>query len=115
MSIAGRIGKKAVLIPSGDLRVVAVSRAGAALEAQYFLDLPTETMIGLRVPRAVVLDQGHDEQALDVLSMAVVLKPVDLQVCGAHRAVSTRRAHGVPFSAKSAPSRPRLDGQSRVA
>lgn len=33
--------------------------------------------IGLRVPRAVVLDQGHDEQALDVLSMPVVLKPAD--------------------------------------
>ncbi len=33
--------------------------------------------IGLRVPRAVVLDEGHDEQALDVLSMPVVLKPVD--------------------------------------
>jgi predicted ATP-grasp superfamily ATP-dependent carboligase len=96
LSIAGRIVKKAVLILSGDLQVVAVSRAGAALEAQYFLDLPTETMvdvpggkakfqayaeeIGLRVPRAVVLDQGHDEQALDVLSTAAVLKPVDLQV-----------------------------------
>jgi D-aspartate ligase len=63
------------------------------LEAHYFLALPTETMvdvlmdkakfqayaeeIGLRVPRAVVLDQGHDERALDVLSMPVVLKPVD--------------------------------------
>jgi carbamoylphosphate synthase large subunit len=33
--------------------------------------------IGLRVPRAVVLDQGNDEQALDVLSMPVVLKPAD--------------------------------------
>lgn len=33
--------------------------------------------IGLRVPRAVVLDEGHDERALDVLSMPVVLTPVD--------------------------------------
>ena len=33
--------------------------------------------IGLRVPRAVVLDRGHDEQALDALSMPVVLKPAD--------------------------------------
>jgi predicted ATP-grasp superfamily ATP-dependent carboligase len=93
LSIAGRIGEKAVLILSSDLQVVAVSRARAAFEAHYFLALPTETMvdvlsdkakfqayaeaIGLRVPRAVVLDQGHDEQALDVLSMPVVLKPAD--------------------------------------
>jgi D-aspartate ligase len=93
LSIAGRIGEKAVLILSSDLHVVAVSRARAALEAHYFVALPTETMvdvladkakfqvyaeeIGLRVPRAVVLDQGHDEQALDVLSMPVVLKPAD--------------------------------------
>jgi D-aspartate ligase len=93
LSITGRIGEKAVLILSSDLQVIAVSRARAALEAHYFLALPTETMvdvlidkakfqayaeeIGLRVPRAVVLDQGHDEQALDVLSMPVVLKPVD--------------------------------------
>jgi D-aspartate ligase len=93
LSIAGRIGEKAALILSSDLQVVAVSRARAALEAHYFMVLPTETMvevlvdkakfqayaeqIGLRVPRAVVLDQGHDEQALDVLSMPVVLKPSD--------------------------------------
>jgi D-aspartate ligase len=93
LSIAGRIGEKAVLILSSDLQVVAVSRARAALEAHYFLALPTETMvdvlvdkakfqayaeeIGLRVPRAVVLDRGHDEQALDALSMPVVLKPAD--------------------------------------
>ena len=73
--------------------VVAVSGARAALEAHYFLALPTETMVDvlmdkakfqayaeeirLRVPRAVVLEEGHDEQALDVLSMPVVLKPVD--------------------------------------
>ena len=91
LSIAGRIGEKAVLILSSDPQVAAVSRARAAFEAHYFLALPTETMvdvlvdkakfqpfaeeIGLRVPRAVVLDQGHDEQALDVLSMPVVLKP----------------------------------------
>ena len=93
LSIAGWIGEKAVLILSSDLQVLAVSRTRAALEAHYFLALPTETMvdvlmdkakfqayaeeIGLRVPRAVVLDEGHDEQALDVLSMPVVLKPVD--------------------------------------
>jgi len=91
LSIAGRIGEKAVLILSSDLQVAAVSRARAALDAHYFLALPTETMvdvlvdkakfqpyaeeIGLRVPRAVVLDQGHDDQALDVLSMPVILKP----------------------------------------
>jgi D-aspartate ligase len=93
LSIAGRIGEKAVLILSSDLHVVAVSRARAALDAHYFVALPTETMVdvladkaefqvyaeevGLRVPRAVVLDRGHDEQALDVLSMPVVLKPAD--------------------------------------
>jgi D-aspartate ligase len=93
LSIAGRIGEKAVLILSSDLQVVAVSRARAALEAHYFVALPTEAMvdvlvdkasfqayaeeIGLRVPRAVVLDQSHDEQALDVLSMPVVVKPAD--------------------------------------
>jgi D-aspartate ligase len=93
LSIAGRIGEKAVLILSSDLQVVAVSLARATLEAHYFLALPTETMvdvlldkarfqayaeeIGLRVPCAVVLDHGHDEQALDVLSMPVVLKPAD--------------------------------------
>jgi D-aspartate ligase len=93
LSIAGRIGEKAVLILSSDLQVVAVSGARAALEAHYFLALPTETMvdvlmdkakfqayaeeIGLPVPRAVVLDEGSDEQALDVLSMPVVVKPAD--------------------------------------
>ena len=93
LSIAGRIGEKAVLILSSDLQALAVSRARAALEAHYFLALPTETIvdvlmdkakfqayaeeIGLPVPRAVVLDEGHDERALDVLSMPVVVKPVD--------------------------------------
>jgi D-aspartate ligase len=98
LSIAGRIGEKAVLMLSSDLQVAAVSRARAALEAHYFLALPTETMvdvlvdkakfqpyaeeIGLRVPRAVVLDQGHDDQALDVLSMPVVLKPAGKALAG---------------------------------
>ncbi|MGO9745004.1 MAG: hypothetical protein ACLPPT_02195 [Mycobacterium sp.] len=49
--------------------------------------------IGLRVPRAVVFDQGHDEQALDDLSMPVVLKPADkaLVLAGVGRAGDTRR------------------------
>jgi D-aspartate ligase len=101
LSIAGRIGEKAVLILTGDLQVVAVSGARAALEAHYFLALPTETMvdvlmdkaqfqayaeeIGLPVPRAVVLDEGHDEQALDVLSMPVVVKPADHELAPAER------------------------------
>ena len=101
LSIAGRIGEKAVLILSSDLQVVAVSRARAALEAHYFLGLPTETMvdvlmdkakfqpyaeeIGLPVPRAVMLDEGHDEQALDALSMPVVVKPADHELAPAER------------------------------
>jgi predicted ATP-grasp superfamily ATP-dependent carboligase len=101
LSIAGRIGEKAVLILSSDVQVLAVSRARAALEAHYFLALPTETMvdvlmdkakfqayaeeIGLRVPRAVVLEEGHDEQALDVLSMPVVVKPADHELAPAER------------------------------
>jgi D-aspartate ligase len=101
LSIAGRIGEKAVLILTGDLQVVAVSGARAALEAHYFLALPTETMvdvlmdkaqfqayaeeIGLPVPRAVVLDEGHDEHALDVLSMPVVVKPADHELAPAER------------------------------
>jgi D-aspartate ligase len=101
LSIAGRIGEKAVLILSSDLQVVAVSGARAALEAHYFLALPTETMvdvlmdkakfqayaeeIGLPMPRAVVLDEGHDEQALDVLSMPVVVKPADHERAPAER------------------------------
>jgi D-aspartate ligase len=101
LSIAGRIGEKAVLILSSDLQVVAVSGARAALEAHYFLALPTETMvdvlmdkakfqayaeeIGLPVPRAVVLDEGADEQALDVLSMPVVVKPADHELAPAER------------------------------
>jgi D-aspartate ligase len=101
LSIAGRIGEKAVLILSSDLQVVAVSGARAALEAHYFLALPTETMvdvlmdkakfqayaeeIGLPVPRAVVLDEGADEQALDVLSMPVVVKPADHGLAPAER------------------------------
>ena len=106
LSIAGQIGEKAVLILSSDLHVLAVSRARAALEAHFFLVLPTETMvdvlmdkakfqtyaeeIGLRVPRAVVLDEGHDEQALDILSMPVVLKPVDRALVLAGVARTTR-------------------------
>ena len=101
LSIAGRIGEKAVLILSSDVQVLAVSQARAALEAHYFLALPTKTMvdvlmdkakfqayaeeIGLRVPRAVVLEEGHDEQALDVLSMPVVVKPADHQLAPAER------------------------------
>jgi D-aspartate ligase len=101
LSIAGRIGEKAVLILSSDVQVVAVSGARAALEAHYFLALPTETMvdvlidktkfqayaeeIGLPVPRAVVLDEGADEQALDVLSMPVVVKPADHELAPAER------------------------------
>ena len=101
LSVAGRIGEKAVLILSGDVQVLAVARARAALEAHYFLALPTETMvdvlmdkakfqayaeeIGLRVPRAVVLEEGHDEQALDVLSMPVVVKPADHELAPAER------------------------------
>ncbi|HTX93559.1 MAG TPA: hypothetical protein VME67_01205 [Mycobacterium sp.] len=93
LSISGQIGEKAVLILSSDPQVVAVSRARADLEAHYFVALPTETMvdvlvdkakfqayaeeIGLRVPRAVVLDRDHAEEALDVLSMPVVVKPAD--------------------------------------
>lgn len=91
LSIAGRIGEKAVLILSSDLQVAAVSSARAALEPHYFLALPAEPMvdtlidkakfqafaeeIGLRVPRAVVLDGNDDERALDALSMPVVVKP----------------------------------------
>jgi D-aspartate ligase len=125
LSIAGRIGEKAVLILSSDLQVLAVSRARAALEAHYFLALPTETMvdvlmdkakfqayadeIGLRVPRAVVLDQGHDERALDVLSMPVVLKPVDraLVVGGVERttrADTVAEARAVARRMRRAPS-----------
>ncbi len=105
LSIAGRIGEKAVLILSSDLQVVAVSGARAALEAHYFLALPTETMvdvlmdkakfqayaeeIGLPMPRAVVLDEGADEHTLDVLSMPVVVKPADHELAPAER---TRRA-----------------------
>jgi D-aspartate ligase len=101
LSIAGRIGEKAVLILSSDLQVVAVSGARAALKAHYFLALPTETMvdvlmdkakfqpyaeeIGLPVPRAVVLDEGADERALDVLSMPVVVKPADHERAPAER------------------------------
>jgi D-aspartate ligase len=101
LSIAGRIGEKVVLILSSDVQVLAVSRARAALEAHYFLALPTETMvdvlmdktkfqahaeeIGLRVPRAVVLEEGHDEQPLDVLSMPVVVKPADHELAPAER------------------------------
>jgi predicted ATP-grasp superfamily ATP-dependent carboligase len=101
LAIAGRVGEKAVLIPSSDVQVLAVSRARAALEAHYFLALPTETMvdvlmdkakfqayaegIGLPVPRAVVLDEGADEQALDVLSMPVVVKPADHELAPAER------------------------------
>jgi D-aspartate ligase len=101
LSVAGRIGEKAVLILSSDVQVLAVSRARAALEAHYFLALPTETMvdvlmdkakfqayaeeIGLRVPRAVVLEEGHDEHALDVLSMPVVVKPADHELAPAER------------------------------
>jgi D-aspartate ligase len=96
VSIAARIGQKAVLILSSDLQVLAVSRARAVLEAHYFISLPSETMvetlmdkaqfqgyaeqIGLPVPRAVVLEEGHQERALDGLSMPVVLKPVDRAV-----------------------------------
>jgi len=101
LSIAGRIGEKAVLILSSDVQVLTVSRGRAALEAHYFLALPTVTMvevlmdkakfqayaeeIGLRVPRAVVLEEGHDEQALDVLSMPVVVKPADHELAPAER------------------------------
>jgi D-aspartate ligase len=101
LSIAGRIGEKAVLILSSDLQVVAVSGARAALKAHYFLALPTENMvdvlmdkakfqpyaeeIGLPMPRAVVLDEGADEQALDVLSMPVVVKPADHERAPAER------------------------------
>jgi D-aspartate ligase len=114
LSIAGRIGEKAVLILTSDLQVVAVSGARAALEAHYFLALPTETMvdvlmdkakfqayaeeIGLPVPRAVVLDEGADEQALDVLSMPVVVKPADHGLAPAERttrADSLAEAHTV--------------------
>ena len=125
LSIAGRIGEKAVLILSSDLQVVAVSGARAALEAHYFLALPTETMvdvlmdkakfqayaeeIGLPVPRAVVLDEGADEQALDVLSMPVVLKPVDraLVVGGVERttrADTLAEARAVARRMRRAPS-----------
>jgi D-aspartate ligase len=101
LSVAGRVGEKAVLILSSDVQVLAVSQARAALEAHYFLALPTETMvdvlmdkarfqayaeaIGLPVPRAVVLDEGNDEQALEVLSMPVVVKPADHELAPAER------------------------------
>jgi predicted ATP-grasp superfamily ATP-dependent carboligase len=92
-SIARVIGERAVLILSGDQQVVAVSRARAELEAHYYLALPTVAMVdvlgdkakfqsyaeevGLRVPRAVILDDGRDLGALDTLTMPVILKPAD--------------------------------------
>ena len=91
MSVTGRIGEKAVLFLCDDLQVADVSRARGALEAHYFLAMPTEAMVevlldkakfqafaidgGLRVPHAVILDEGRDEEELDALSMPVVVKP----------------------------------------
>jgi predicted ATP-grasp superfamily ATP-dependent carboligase len=114
---------------TGDLQVVAVSRARAALEAHYFLTLPLETMvdvlidkakfqpyaeeIGLRVPRAVVLHRGHDEQALDVLSMPVVLKRADPQGGPWRWAERTTRAD-TPAEARAVARRMRCAASSVV-
>ncbi|OBG42603.1 hypothetical protein A5672_11415 [Mycobacterium alsense] len=96
LSVAGRIGAKAVLILTSDLQVLKVSRARADLLEHYFVDLPAAPMvdalmdkakfqayaeeIGLPAPRAVVVDADHDERVIDGLSMPVVLKPVDRAV-----------------------------------